>query len=304
MKKYQLKSIILYLIYNLFITLYIHQFSFGQFIDSKPITQRFNPRWDEKQYVNFTNGSGIQYVISYENEIYKQYNTHYYDNCTIISTNYYRSVFLYKRIDCNVWKIVSDTIQTDYKKQIYVGDVNYHDYATISKIYDINLISAGGFSDVYQYSNGYVLILLGQEYDALSPVNKNDWVSGDNADKIAKDKLKVRKYYYNNVLILIPNGNDGYNISIFEPINKETRVPDLKGEQIELMSSKSSIGIKIYKHIRVADGKGDFTEVQQKQDMEGTEKVSYNIEKFATLNFSIKENDIYYSGDYPLKRIK
>lgn len=280
------------------------QQSFGQFISSKSVAQIFNPTYDEKQYINFVDSNGVKYVISYEDDVHVLYNKHYYSNCIINSADYYRGVFLYKMVGDNYWKIISDTIQTDYKKQVYVGNVNYHDYATISKIYDINLISAGGFSDVYQYSNGCVLILLGQEYDALSPVNKNDWVSGDNADEIAKDSLKVRRYYYNNVLILIPNNKDGYNVSIFEPINKESKIPDLKGEQIELISNENTIGIIIYKYIRVADGRGDFIKTQPRQDMEGSEKASYHIKKFATLNFTIKGEEVYYSGDYPLRRIK
>jgi len=86
------------------------------------------------------------------------------------------------------------------------------------------------------------------------------------------------QFYFCSVVILVPNGDGTYTATHFEPLNKATKTPELSGTSCKEITTKNDneINVEIYN---------------------GTNKKG-------TLNFTVANGNVYYSGDFKLAQTK
>lgn len=148
--------------------------------------------------------NGQVYTLTYEPAIYPKGQSYVYGK---------RKLYLYQRIGHNQWVKVSDVVQVDDNQYPYDGNVELVDpiqtsIRTFTLHYDRD--ANMGFGSVDKLENDMVVMFV---------------TNIINHKKHEKTSHKMF-YFYNDIILFIPQSDGTYDFVTYTPLNHETRFPD------------------------------------------------------------------------------
>lgn len=171
-----------------------------------------------------------------------------------------RDLLLYHKVGNN-WVESSNIVQTDYKDN--------HD----TRNYDQYLTRGLSCGHVRVLNSGRIVMLITNQlgYNTTRSIFK-----------------------YNSVVIFIPNNNNTYTSTRFEPENKNTVVPELCASDTLIISeTNNTISVKIVnKQYRSTNETPDGYTTK--------DNIPYKRKLITTLEFKINDNNVEYNGQYKL----
>lgn len=208
-------------------------------------------------------------------KLHLQPNGSYWDAVTQTAK---RDLILYRSKNGKNWVEASNTVQTDYRISGHTFTFTEKDPKVFNFEYHSYLITKGlGSGKVRILNNGCVLMLLCNEY--------NKYLQN-----------------YNAVVIFVPNFDKTYTATRFEPLKKETRVPELRaGDTLIIHETKNEIYLEFWERYVCKENENPDDFIIYNSDTGGKDyKVFYKRKLFTTLNFIINNGTVFYIGDYEL----
>lgn len=222
----------------------------------------------------------IQGYDSAENNKYNRK----YSRITSKNMSAKRDLVLYRKISSNNWIKASNVVQTDYDKcdSFDASDLRFYDSE-----HSFIKIRAFGSGNVFVLENGCVIMFITNEYLKEHDVNI------------------FETYKYNSIIVFIPNFLDGtYTATRFEPIEKKTKNAYLQTKDtndVKITTVNNNIKIEIWSKIRCGENEKYDGFIINDSDTNGKKiKVYYKRDINTTLNFTINNNIVDYSGTYGL----
>lgn len=200
----------------------------------------------------------------------------YYD---AVKNTSQRDLILYRSKDCRNWVEASNTAQIDYRVAGHTFTFTGEKPEVVNFEYHSFLINkALGSGKVRILNNGCVIMLLTNEYNR-------------------------HPQRYNAVVIFVPNGDSTYTATRFEPLQKETRVPELRaGDTLIINETNNEIELEFWERYESKENENPDGFIIYNSDTGGKDyKIFYKRELFTKLNFSVSNNGkVTYTGEYKL----
>lgn len=239
-----------------------------------------------------------KYVLSYRADVDKSEWEH---NSFAKDPFRSRELVLYRFDGYDNWVKASNVVQVDYRD--FEIDIDYGTHVNRSQTNSFIETRGLGNGMVKVLNNGCVVMFLTIDYKTVDKIHT---YSQETKRYTCCDGHKdgyvgsSPNYSYNAVVILVPNGDQTYTATRFEPVNKRTKYPDLVvNELLKITESENEIKIDIWNK-RICEAEEADSSIIHTYESGRTKEVFYKKIHFTTLKFDIYGTKVCYSGEYDL----